>query len=105
MTEKQRNKYDIMASKVIGDKKTYSELISKVDHFDLSFWNDYKVKEQMSIDFSCRKKNLVEGLYMCKLCGTNKVYTQSIQLRAGDEATSNFALCSNPECKSKPWEI
>lgn len=97
-------KYDIASSKLIGDKKTASEL-SKRPFFDLSMWNNHKVQEQMSIEFSCRKKEMVKGLYKCNKCGSNEVYTQSIQMRAGDEATSNFALCANPDCKSRPWEI
>lgn len=99
------NKYNIAASKMVKDTITANELSKKTSHFDLSMWQDYKIKEQMTIDFACRKKNLVKGLYKCKKCGCDEVYTQSIQLRAGDEATSNFAMCSNPDCKSKPWEV
>jgi len=105
MFEMNWQKYNIKASKIIDDEKTVSELVNKTTYFDLSIWDDYKIKEQMAIDFACRKKNLVKGLYKCNKCGCDEVYTQSIQLRAGDEATSNFAMCSNPDCKSKPWEI
>lgn len=98
-------KYNIAASKLIGDKQMYTDLKKGISYFDLSMWNDEKVEEQMMIEFACRKKEMVKGLYKCNKCGGDEVYTQSIQMRSGDEATSNFAMCANSECKSRPWEI
>jgi DNA-directed RNA polymerase subunit M/transcription elongation factor TFIIS len=87
-------KYDLLSSKLVGDKTTYKELKKGVDNFDLSIWNDCKVSEQTAIEFETRKKKMVTGLYTCGKCGCNEVYTQAIQMRSGDEATDNFALCS-----------
>jgi DNA-directed RNA polymerase subunit M/transcription elongation factor TFIIS len=98
-----QSKYDILASTQIKDNITAKELKKKVEYFDLSIWQEAKVAQQMGIDFACRKKNLVTGLYKCSKCGCDEVYTQSIQMRSGDEATHNFAKCS--KCDAKPWEV
>ncbi len=99
------NKYNIAASKLIKDMDTYNQLKKGDDYFDLFIWNDCKVNEQMTIDFAVRKKKIVEGIYTCKKCGSNQVYTQPIQTRSGDEATDVYALCANPDCRSKPWKV
>lgn len=99
------NKYNILSSKLIGDKKTYSELKKDISHFDLSIWEEYKIDEQFNIEFICRKKAMVKGLYTCKKCGGGEVYTQTIQSRSADEAADVYALCANSECKSKPWKV
>jgi DNA-directed RNA polymerase subunit M/transcription elongation factor TFIIS len=99
------DKYNRGASKMIKDMTTYSELSSGMDHFDLAIWNDYKVAQQMTIEFACRQKEMVEGEYTCRKCGGNKVYTQSIQTRSADEAADVYALCANSECKSRPWKV
>ena len=88
-------KYDLLSSKLVGDKTTYKELKKGVDNFDLSIWHNCKVAEQTAIEFETRKKKMVKGLYICGKCGCNEVYTQAIQMRSGDESTDNFALCSN----------
>jgi len=100
------NKYNLKASKMIGDTITYSELKGGMDHFDLAMWNEYKVNQQLTIDFACRQKEMVEGEYTCRSCGGNKVYTQSIQTRSADEASDVYALCANSECKNRqPWKV
>lgn len=86
--------YDMKSSKMIGDKTTYKELKKGVGTFDLSMWDECKIAEQTAIDFETRKKKIVKGLYTCTKCGCNEIYTQAIQMRSGDEATDNFALCS-----------
>lgn len=99
------NKYNIAASKAIGDMVVYKQLKEGIDYFDLDIWEDEKVAEQMAIDFACRKKEIVKGIYTCNKCGSNQVYTQSIQTRSGDEATDVYALCANSDCRSKPWKV
>lgn len=99
-------KYRLASAKLVGDTKTYNELKKGIGYFDLSLWNEQKIDQQMFIDFSCRKKNLVEGEYTCKVCGCNKVYIQSIQTRSADEASDVYALCSNASvCKNRPWKV
>lgn len=87
-------KYDMLSSKLVGDKTTYKELKKGTETFNLSVWDECKVSEQTAIEFETRKKKMVKGLYTCKKCGCNEVYTQAIQMRSGDESTDNFALCS-----------
>lgn len=99
------NNYNILSSKLIGDKETSRELKKNVPHFELSIWNEYKINEQLNIEFVCRKKEMVKGLYTCNKCGGNEVYTQAIQTRSADEASDVYALCANSECKSRPWKI
>lgn len=99
------DEYNLKASKLIGDKTTYSELKKGIKPFDLTIWNDYKVTQQLTIEFACRQKEMVEGEYTCHKCGGNKVYTQSIQTRSADEAADVYALCANSECKSRPWKV
>lgn len=94
--------YDIASSKLIGDKITQKELKKGVSTFDLSLWDDCKVAEQTAIEFETRKKKIIKGLYECKKCGCNEIYTQAIQMRSGDEATDNFALCS--KCQNL-WRV
>lgn len=99
-------KYYLQAAKLVGDTKTYNELKKGVGYFELSIWDEQKVHQQMFIEFSCRKKDLVEGEYTCKVCGCNKVYVETIQRRSADEAADVYALCSNAStCKNKPWKI
>lgn len=100
------NKYYLRAAKLVGDTQTYDELKRGIPYFELSVWNEQKIDQQMVIDFSCREKDLVEGEHICKVCGCNKVYTESIQKRSADEAADVYALCSNASiCKNKPWKI
>ena len=99
------NKYNIAAAKLVGDTVTANQLKKGIPFFELDLWQDQKIEQEMSIEFACRKKELVKGLYTCNKCGGDQVYTQSIQTRSGDEATDVFALCANSECKSRPWKV
>jgi DNA-directed RNA polymerase subunit M/transcription elongation factor TFIIS len=100
------DEYNLKASKLIGDKQTVSEIKKGFTFFELSTWEEYKVAQQMRINFSCRKRDLVKGEHVCKKCGTDTVYIESIQMRSADEAAFVFALCSNyAVCKNKPWRI
>lgn len=98
------DQYNLKASKLISDKQTVSELKKNYSFFELSIWEEYKVEQQMKINFSCRKKDLVKGEHICKKCGTDSVYVESIQMRSADEAAFVFALCSNSVCKNL-WRI
>ena len=106
-TQTSLKEYNIAASKLIKDTVTANQLKKGVAYFDLDIWRDQKVDEEMTIEFACRKKELVKGLYTCKHCGGDQVYTQPIQTRSGDEATDVFALCANSECTGtrKPWKV
>lgn len=98
--------YFTKAAKMCGHDKTYKELKNGVDTFDLDIWSESKAELSFAIDFACREKDIVSGVYTCHVCKGNKVYTQSIQTRSADEGTSLFVLCANSECKNKkPWQV
>ena len=46
-------------------------------------------------NFLIKPFELVEGVLECSKCGSRKTYSYSKQTRAGDEATTVFAVCGN----------
>ena len=98
MTETE--KYDIAASKFVGDNVTAKEIKAGKP---LSIFNEHRANEGMWIAFQTRVPEVTEGVYTCK-CGCKKIYVVKEQRRGGDEAMTFFAYCTKPSCK-KVWVI
>jgi DNA-directed RNA polymerase subunit M/transcription elongation factor TFIIS len=58
-----------------------------------------KEAEGLYSEFICsfdeEKRIIKESVYKCKVCGTNRVETRSIQIRKSDEGETTFYVCSN----------
>jgi len=90
-------KYDMIASKKIGDMNTYKE-IKNGD--DFSFYDECRAHEAMWIEFEIRDVEISEGEHKCFKCKSKKVYVASSQTRGGDEGMTFFAKCANPRCNN-----
>lgn len=62
-------------------------------------FSSYRRKQKEFDDYIKHPIEVEEGVVTCKRCGSNKVYSTSIQTRASDEALSVYAHCVN--CRNK----
>ena len=92
-----QRKYDLLASKKIGDMKTYNEI---KEGKELSVYKDCRAQEAMWIEFEIRDVEITEGEHKCYKCKSRKVYVASIQNRGGDEAMCHYAKCANQRCNN-----
>lgn len=92
-----QRKYDLIASKKIGDMKTYKEI---KEGKDLSFFDECRAQESMWIEFEIRDVEITEGEYKCFKCKSRKVYIASSQNRSSDEGMTYYAKCANQRCNN-----
>ena len=70
-------------------------------------WNhkdfrQFKVKQEAFDQFLCTPLHVEEGVLQCSKCKSKRIFSTSKQTRAGDEATSVFAKCT--ECFAQ-WQV
>lgn len=69
---------NIKEDRIGWDSDTFQEIKSKLDEQDEFITNPFTV---------------VEGVLVCKKCGSNKTYSYTKQVRRADEGTTVFCIC------------
>jgi DNA-directed RNA polymerase subunit M/transcription elongation factor TFIIS len=81
-------------TKEIGNKEVFQELKSGVKNWDSMIYNPQKKQEEMEIRILTTKMDVVEGLYQCRRCGSQKTYSRQVQTRSADEGMTSIIQCS-----------
>lgn len=71
-------------------------ILSKKYGWNHKDFHQFKVKQEAFNSFLSTPVYVEEGVLQCTKCKSKRIYTSSKQTRAGDEATSVFAKCT--EC-------
>ena len=83
------------------DKYLTEIILSKKYGWNHKDFQQFKVKQEAFDLFLNTPVYVEEGVLQCNKCRSKRIYTTSKQTRAGDEATSVFAKCT--ECFAQ-WQ-
>jgi DNA-directed RNA polymerase subunit M/transcription elongation factor TFIIS len=83
-----------MITKELPNKQLYQEVKSGIDPWNSEIYKRQKTKEQMEIRILTTKMDVVEGLYKCKRCSSQKTYSRQVQTRSADEGMTSIIQCS-----------
>lgn len=76
----------------------YKNLLERVSTDPYIFFETEYFKADVDREASCKIKDVPEGAYVCKKCGSKKVTTTQEQLRSGDEGATTIYECY--ECEN-----
>ena len=68
-------------------------------NWDHDVFNELKLEEVEQDNFLIKPFEIEEGVTKCGNCGSERVYTYSLQCRGADEGSTTFATCC--KCGSK----
>ena len=83
------------------DKYMTEVILSKKYGWNHKDFHQFKVKQEAFDLFLSTPVYVEEGVLQCAKCKSKRIYTTSKQTKAGDEATSVFAKCT--ECFTQ-WQ-
>lgn len=83
-----------MMTKEISNKELYQEVKKGVREWDSILFKQQRAKEALEIRILTTKMDVVEGLYACRRCGSQKTYSRQVQTRSADEGMTSIIQCS-----------
>lgn len=83
-----------LMTKEISNKELYQEVKKGINEWDSILFKAQRAKEQLEIRILTTKMDVVEGLYACRRCGSQKTYSRQVQTRSADEGMTSIIQCS-----------
>lgn len=83
-----------LLTKEIGNKEIFQELKKGVNEWNSDIYKNQRRREQLEIRILTTKMDVVEGLYKCRRCGSEKTYSRQVQTRSADEGMTSIIQCS-----------
>jgi DNA-directed RNA polymerase subunit M/transcription elongation factor TFIIS len=62
---------------------------------DLSLEDAKRMYSDYSYSFHEEGKEIPESRYLCVSCGSNRVFSRTVQVRRSDEGATTYYVCSN----------
>lgn len=95
------NIYETIGNIIYGEelKIILSSIKNKEVSWNSNFYSEYLKYQEEQDDYIENPFEIVEGIFQCIRCNSNRVFSYSKQTRAGDEGTTVYAQCS--VCKNK----
>lgn len=83
-----------MLTKEVGNKELFQELKKNTNPWESVLYLPQRTKEKLEIRILTTKMDVVEGLYQCRRCGSQKTYSRQVQTRSADEGMTSIIQCS-----------
>jgi DNA-directed RNA polymerase subunit M/transcription elongation factor TFIIS len=81
-------------AKNFGNKELFQELKAGVWGYHSQLYYTQKRAEEAEIRIMTTKMEVVEGLYTCRRCKSQKTYSRQVQTRSADEGMTSIIQCS-----------
>jgi DNA-directed RNA polymerase subunit M/transcription elongation factor TFIIS len=89
----------------LGDPlQTALRALQTTQGWESPLYDEFLEIERRNVRNLCKPLEVVEGLFTCAGCGSNKTHSYSRQMRSADEPMTTFVTCANKAC-GKKWKI